>query len=345
MTQQSFNADERAAMRAYVQRSEVRLSTMHRVAGVFLNGAGLLILLPVLFRDIVQGIIALLIDATKADLSGTNPTGYLYIALGVPFVVSMYIPLRALYLLLKDLVDFYFVGQSPGYPSRLFNPRFILSGIAFSPDESKAAKNEIIRHEYENLTHFVLPFDEDHASYFNKVKAQAGDDIIPSTRTRDLLRDILPPKALDTDATTVERFSVAFGLAGVVDRDLVDEVAKTETSLVRHALSLRRLVLRYAKALLAVIWTTLASFAIVSLSKAFSSPAPLIAILYALWAISMPQVVKLPIRWIFETADQNSGTRVTAKDIHLVSFEREITILSAAAAVVSGVILAISLLI
>ncbi len=42
--------EEHAAMRAYLQRAEVRLSTMHRVAGVLLNGAGLLFLFPVLLK-------------------------------------------------------------------------------------------------------------------------------------------------------------------------------------------------------------------------------------------------------------------------------------------------------
>lgn len=39
--------DARNAMRAFLQRSEVRLSTMHRIANAFLSGAGLLVLFPV----------------------------------------------------------------------------------------------------------------------------------------------------------------------------------------------------------------------------------------------------------------------------------------------------------
>ena len=37
--------DERAAIRAFLQRSEVRLSTVHRVATALLSGAGLMVLL------------------------------------------------------------------------------------------------------------------------------------------------------------------------------------------------------------------------------------------------------------------------------------------------------------
>ena len=40
----SYTADERAAMRAFLQRCEVRLSTMHRVATALLSGAGILVL-------------------------------------------------------------------------------------------------------------------------------------------------------------------------------------------------------------------------------------------------------------------------------------------------------------
>lgn len=333
--QSSYTPDQRAAMRAYLQRAEVRLSTMHRVAGVFLNGAGLLILLPVLFRDIIVGVITLFSQHAKYDLGGTSVVSYLYMVLTIPFVISMYIPIRALYLLLKDLVDFYFIGHSPGFPSNLFSPRFVLSGIAFSPDEGKEAKDAVIVEEYTNLAHFVLPFDEDHASYFSHVLNQAGDDIIPSTRSRENL-----PQAIAQDARRrgdVDRLNVAFGMAGMVDRHLTDEVAKTETSLVRHALSLRRLVLRYAKALLVVVWTTLISFSIVSLSEVFAVPLLLISTLYLVWGLCTPFIVRLPLHWIFESADRNSK-KVTAKDRHLVLFEREVTILSGCAALISALV-------
>src|SRR5215467_11561787 len=36
----TLNETDRVALRAFVQRGEVRLSTMHRVAGSFLSGAG-----------------------------------------------------------------------------------------------------------------------------------------------------------------------------------------------------------------------------------------------------------------------------------------------------------------
>jgi hypothetical protein len=38
-------------LRTYLQRAEVRLSTMHRIAGAFLGGAGLLLLLPAFLRE------------------------------------------------------------------------------------------------------------------------------------------------------------------------------------------------------------------------------------------------------------------------------------------------------
>ena len=65
------------------------------------------------------------------------------------------------------------------------------------------------------------------------------------------------------DRQEVERFNAAFGLARILDRPLVYEVAKTEVSLARHTLYLRRLVLRYLRTLLAFIWTTLVIFIMV----------------------------------------------------------------------------------
>jgi hypothetical protein len=335
----SYTADERAAMRAYLQRSEVRLSTMHRVAGAFLGGAGLLFLLPVLFRDVVQQIITLLVNKGNTYLSIGDLHWYYYLALGVPFLVSIYIPLRALYLLLQDLVDFYFLGHRLGYSQDLFSPRFALSGIAFSPDESETAKKEIIQHEIAELLNFVLPFEEAQAAYFDEVKAQAGDLIIPSTRTRAYLaeKNILQTLPSNRKERDVDRFNVAFGLAGVIDRSLVEEVAKTETSLVRHALSLRRLVLRYAKALLAVIWTTLISFCIVSLSNQFDEPVAIIAAFYCLWAVCIWPILRLPIKWIYQSAGKNTS-RVEVNDRQLVKFEHEVSIICAITAVIAAAV-------
>ncbi len=338
----NYTPDERAAMRAYVQRAEVRLSTMHRIAGAFLGGAGLLILLPVLFRDVVQQIITLLVEKGKLLMSINDFRWLYYLALAIPFIVSIYIPLRALYLLLQDLVDFYFIGHSPGYSDDLFSPRFALSGIAFSPDESEVAKKEIIQSEISDLLNFVLPFEQTQAVYFDQVKQQAGQEIIPTTRTKEYLaqKNILQVLPKDRSETDVERFNVAFGLAGVIDRSLVEEVAKTETSLVRHALSLRRLVLRYAKALLAVIWTTLISFSIVSISQQFDEPVAIIATFYLIWALCMYPIVRLPIKWIFQSASKNA-LRIEANDLQLVKFEREVTIICSCTAIVAaGVLIA-----
>ncbi|MFP5487779.1 MAG: hypothetical protein ACLGHQ_05685, partial [Acidimicrobiia bacterium] len=56
-------ADERAAARAFLPRSEVRLSTLHRTAVALLSGAGLLVVLPVVARDAVHGVLRALVAA------------------------------------------------------------------------------------------------------------------------------------------------------------------------------------------------------------------------------------------------------------------------------------------
>jgi predicted membrane metal-binding protein len=53
----TITADDRAAMRAFLQRCEVRLSTAHRVATALLSGAGILVLLPALERDSVMQVL------------------------------------------------------------------------------------------------------------------------------------------------------------------------------------------------------------------------------------------------------------------------------------------------
>src|SRR5688572_18237732 len=56
-----YTTDERNAMRAYLARTEVRNSTLHRIAIGFVSGAGLMILIPVFFKEIIDGIILVLL--------------------------------------------------------------------------------------------------------------------------------------------------------------------------------------------------------------------------------------------------------------------------------------------
>jgi hypothetical protein len=49
-------------MRSYLQRGEVRLSTMHRVVTAFVSGAALMLLIPVFFKDIISSLIQILLN-------------------------------------------------------------------------------------------------------------------------------------------------------------------------------------------------------------------------------------------------------------------------------------------
>ena len=71
------SADERAAMRGFLQRCEVRLSTMHRVATALLSGAGILVLLPALERDAV-------LQVLRALLAGPVSWSRALLAVAVP---------------------------------------------------------------------------------------------------------------------------------------------------------------------------------------------------------------------------------------------------------------------
>ena len=101
-------------MRAYLQRAEVRLSAMDRVATAFISGAGLLVLFPIFFSQAIAGLVG-----TFALSRGSLAQ---MVLLFIPFSFSIGLPLYALYCLLRDLTLFYFVGHSPGFPTELFIP-------------------------------------------------------------------------------------------------------------------------------------------------------------------------------------------------------------------------------
>lgn len=298
--------NERNAMRAYLQRTEVRLSTLHRIAVAFVSGAGLLFLFPIFFKDEITALLNVFIlfavEQFPVITSSERLLAVVMIAtLLYPFLLSGLIPLYALYLLLKDVIHFYFTIYSPGFPASLFTPSFVLSGITFSPDEAPEAKKQVYAHQYNSSAiNFMIPFSaEKRELYFDETIENTNGEIIPKSRQWALLQESggLPA---DADRRTVEHFNTAFGLARTLDRALIDEVATTEASVVRHVLYLRRLVLRYMKTLLMLIWTTVVTFAMLPFLQETRLPTFIfMAIGYLVWAICSPLIMKMPLNWIY----------------------------------------------
>jgi hypothetical protein len=343
---------ERNAMRAYLARAEARLSTMDRVATAFISGAGLLVLFPIFFSQAIPGLVGAF-TLSSGSLAQT-------ILLFIPFSFSIGLPLYALYCLLRDLTFFYFVDHSPGFPTDLFNPRFVLSGLAFSPDESPKVRRQVTLYEYSSdLIHFILPFGAAQAEYCDKVIASTREQIIPPERTTEALERqgiiqrqpgsnhlfVMTDPPEKQSPGDVLRFNAALGLAGVKERDLVAEVATSEALLVRHSIGLRRLVLRYVKALLLFIVTALVTFLLIGLVKDFPHWSHVVmAVGYMVWAVVTPLAVRLPIRrWLYKTSDPRSEN-VVGHDGQLVAFENIVLVACAVAGLSAALGVAVMLL-
>lgn len=339
---------ERNAMRAFLQRTEVRLSTLHRIATAFIGGAGLLILLPVFFKEEIVVIIRVFLDSmtdTFPVLGANSGWGIaaLYLLLGYPFVLSLAIPLYALYLLLKDIIHFYFTIYTPGFNPSLITPSFALSGLAFSPDESETVKQGVYEYQYHSSSiNFAIPFsNEKRELYFDDAIRKTDGKIIPSTRRWDVLTEsgALPP---DADRQTVERFNAALGLARTIDRSLVREVATAETSLVRHILYLRRLVLRYVKTLVLFIWTAIVSFVEIPFLQDEKMPTFLVMALgYFVWALFTEPLMRMPLKWIYR--HRKTMPDRSQIDRQLIVLESQVGLFIKVAIFTSGLALLLSL--
>jgi pyrimidine deaminase RibD-like protein len=322
----SMSSDERNALRAFLQRGEVRLSTMHRVAGAFLSGAGLLFLLPVFFRDYPKDLVTLVARGFEGPSGGVDSSMVAMsssivatICLLVLLIGILAVPIYSMYVLIRDIVLFYFIGHCPGFSDDVFYPRFALTAIAFSPDESQTAKETIISKQQENdLLSFALRRSQA-AENCEPVWASLGPALYSPTR----------PKRED-ESDLHKRFRIKQVQAGLVDRDLVSEAARMEVSLIRHNVHLRRLVLRYAKALLLVIWTLIIMFTGVMLLAAFGEILPafhwaFVLIPLGTWLATTPMIIKEPIKWIYSWANQNtSPTKAVENDPELTQFEKTV---------------------
>lgn len=292
--------------RAYLQRGETRLSTLHRVAGTFISGAGLLTLLPILISNVFSGLLASLVFR-KAD--GLPPPASLerWLALA-PALVSMGLPLVALYLLMRDLIKFYFTAR----PFRTENmggtyPRFILSGLMVPGSEHSSEMN------LARLDPFV-------ANLIVPQKAKYRKTMLKEAHT---VGDLRRYGVSDDKARLTEQFRrFLLRESGSEFRSLAGESAKMEASIVRHQRYLRGLVLRYAKAFLLTIVTTIATIAAAGtlslLEQRDAGPAPVDAIrpdiiwlatlsIYSLWCVAAGIVVRQPIDWVFAEIDNQSS--------------------------------------
>ena len=305
-----LTADERAAARAFVARCEVRLSTLHRIAVGMLSGAGLLVVLPVVARDSVTGMLrSLMIERI----------GTIDALLTVAVIAMLGVPAVALWLLFADLTRFYFHANHLGSDgNEVFTPRFTLTSLQLPSDElGHGAADELDRLRRDpRIVELLVPTND------------------VSRRRIDRQLDVyggLGSDAGDRDADPdVTRANGLFALAASRSRPLLEEVAKIEHGMARHVLKLRGLVLRYVKALLALLTTAVAVYcgdAIVDgLDNGQSMSASggmWLAAIALVWAPLVVLAVTSPVRWIerLMRAD-GAGSTAVADDPEVTFIER-----------------------
>lgn len=283
-----LTADERAAMRAFLQRSDVRLSTVHRVATALLSGAGLMVLLPAIARDSVVTIM-------RALLTGGPEATRLLLLAAMGAVLSL--PFMALWFLLRDLTRFYFHAQHLLHDGRdVFAPRFTLTGLRLPIGELNESIGllEAARIDPVNIELLVPPRAASRATIDRQLDAYGG---LGGSNEAGINGDI-------------GRAAGLFELVASRSRTLPDEVAKMEHGMVRHMLRIQVIVLRYVKALLAFLTTALAVFAADAVVESHpdldTAARAVLSCVILGWAPCIVVAVNAPVRWI-EQLLRNEG--------------------------------------
>jgi hypothetical protein len=305
----TITADDRAAMRAFLQRCEVRLSTAHRVATALLSGAGILVLLPALERDSVMQVL-------RSLLAG--PVTWSRGLLVVCVVASIGLALTVFWMLVLELTRFYFHSNHirTGEGSGIFATRFTLTGLRLPDDELSPA--------------VAAAYEASHSSPANVELLVAKNAEVRDRIDRQLVAypslGNTVDSASDDPARDLARATAMFELAASRRRSLVEEVTKVEYGIVRHVIRLQVIVLRYVKALLVIVATSLATFAA---AAAVPSSGPLtaadqrwIAGVLVVWAPGVMVVVTAPVRWL-ERLLRADGADQTAlsDDVELTQLE------------------------
>ena len=290
-------------MRAFLQRCEVRLSTVHRVATALLSGAGLMVLLPAIARDSIVSVIRTLVSG-DLDLA--------HVCLLAAMVALLALPFAALWLVLRDLTLFYFHAQHVAHDGHdVFTPRFTLTGIRLPSDELGAAARDdltTVRTSAANIDLLVPSNDLARSRIDRQLDAYGG----------------LGRHDVDGD---LGRAGGLFELTASRDRSLIEEVAKIEYGIARHILRVQVIVLRYVKALLAFLTTALAVFAAAAVLEDSTTIGPTeelwLVCITALWAPSLVAVVTAPVRWLDQLLRaEGASSSAVANDPELTKVER-----------------------
>jgi hypothetical protein len=204
----------------------------------------------------------------------------------------------------------------------IFHPRFSLTAIPFSDDEPSDLKKQLRAMQFGTaLKHSVLPHVQKDKHWLKalveKEKEEEEEERQVALPDDSWLEEC--PTGQEDDQAALR---VAFGLAGAYNHDLVSEVAKTELSLIRHNLTLKRLVLRYMKALLALVWTTLLSFMVLAGINDIMPEKDLAVVVlgFLMWSIITPWIVRAPTRWVYRGHSQHTTGAIN--DRYLARFER-----------------------
>lgn len=341
--------ESRVAMRAFLQRSEVRLSTLHRVAQALLGGSALILLLPLFLRDGFPKMMTVLIASHDAHQFWL-PTAAIGLAAGLVILL----PVPALYLLVSDLLGFYFTsntfgahGAGPQSENRaMFNPRFIIPGLGFNNDELSPATRQLLAEgrDDEWTRALLVPRTEDDRGWRDRF----------DTRSFEIWGTVMPEGA----AGDKERLRQSYRLAGLNrDRTLAHDVARTEALVARHVLMLRTVVLRYSKALLLLIATTVATLAASGLVEqairedptggAFTDGFPyrylfLVALVYVFWAPLAARSVTSPLRMIQRQTPGVGELADVYRDRKSTQFESAIVLMTFVVLVAAGVAMVIA---
>jgi len=271
---------------------------MHRVASALLSGAGLMVLLPAVERDAV-------VDVLRSLLTGRIEAAKLVAALGV--VVMLSLPFTALWMVLRDLIHFYFHSNHlHSDQADLFVPRFTLTGLRLPLGELDPASTMELaeaRAEPGTIELLVPANDRSRAEIDQRIAAYGG-------------LGTEPPEADGLD--DLERAEALFVLAASRQRDLFNEVAKVEHGMARHVLRTQTLVLRYVKALLVLLTTAMATFgaaAVVDSKTALAGGDVIwLAGILLTWAPLVIVAVTSPVRWLDRLLRSEGATSTAVSD-------------------------------
>ncbi|MBK9748894.1 MAG: hypothetical protein IPO91_19230 [Chloroflexi bacterium] len=188
---------ERNSLRAFLQRSEVRLSTIQRTMMMVVVLTSLVAVAAFVYSgQLGESSLSIATHVediySSTDLSQVSIKILVTISLLIPTLIALFVISTFIYSITRDVVKFYFAVDTLGLHHSVVSPSLAMPGLSYPSDESATVKLEMLRKEMmpQYVSYVLTLNDQSRKWHFDPLIEATKGEIIDRTRSIQSLEEL-----------------------------------------------------------------------------------------------------------------------------------------------------------